>query len=118
MELLLLALLFMNRSKSASTSSSSSAALKAPRRTVTGKSKHTWYVAETSQIFGTDATKLPIFSVFASETGNDLVIAYASFPEGLIVFPDGHTIKDKGIRVLFYAAPSTLTKSAQADFID
>jgi len=112
-------LFFASKAKSAS----SSPQLKGPRRKVQGKSKTTWYVAQSTGFFGADQTKMQIYSVFASETGNELVIAYCTFPEAVIkaagtaLFGEDGSSKVKDVRALFYASPSSLTKNAVADFI-
>lgn len=91
--------------------------LTGPRRQVKGKSGRTWFTIESREFFGIDRTELNVTSVFASPSDQDLVIAYAQFPEAVVAFPDGSKQKGKKIRALFYASPSTLTKDATSDFV-
>jgi len=92
----------------------------APRRQVQGRSGRTWFVRESTQAVGADRTTLLSSQVFQTAHGNDLVIAYVQVPaESLVVFPDGgKPVRSEDVRVLFYAAPGPLTKSAIADFVE
>jgi hypothetical protein len=91
--------------------------LAGPRRRVKGGSGRTWFAKDVHDVFGSDRTDVVNTSVFADETSAELVIAFTEYPEAQVRFKDGTSIKQKQVRVLFYASPSALTKDAIADFL-
>lgn len=68
------------------------------RREIKGRSAHTWFVVDSK----TGASNSPKREVFASATGNDLVIAFVVLPGG--------------VRALTFRSPSSLALPAISDF--
>lgn len=70
------------------------------RTAVKGKSGRTWFALDSHK--SKDGALVPIRSLFATATGQDLVLSFAVMPGG--------------VRAWTFKSPSSLTATAMADF--